>query len=196
MHAPTPTPTPMPVSLLGPDVLVLLRFNHAMLLRVLEGVPEEVLDQPMAPDCNTPRWVLAHLAVSLDLVLLSIGVPTLLPRPWLAQFGPGSSGDFGPITPPSRADLLAAIDRAVHAITTALTTTSPDATTTTTPTSAPTDLAARFARPHKAKLLMGTGIDTIGQTITHLCTTHFALHIGQLTLVRRSHGLPQVLRAD
>lgn len=192
MHAPTPTPTltSTPIStstasLLGPDVLVLLRFNHAMLLRVLDGVPEEVLDRPMAQDCNTPRWVLAHMAVSLDLVLLSIGVPTLLPRQWLAQFGPGSSGNFGPITPPSRADLLAAIDRGVNAITTALTA-----------TSAPTDLAARFARPHKAKLLMGTGIDTIGQTITHLCTTHFALHIGQLTLVRRGHGLPQVLRAE
>jgi hypothetical protein len=164
------------------SIRTLLRFNHMMLTRVIDGVPDAALDRPIVPGGNTPRWVLAHLAVGLDLALLSIGVPTKLPKAWLAQFGPGSSGGFGDIALPTREALLAMIADGVHAVDEAL-------------ASPSSETLARFERPHKAPLLFGTGLETIGHATAHLCTTHFALHIGQLTLVRRLEGLPPVLVA-
>lgn len=160
----------------------LLRFNADMLGKMAPDLTEDLLDAPMVTSGNTPRWVLAHLAVGLDFALLAIGKPTQLPRPWLLLYGPGSSGDM-PEPRPSREELLAAITRGVEAVDAALAELE-----TTTPAA-----AERFARPHAAKLLMGTPLTTIGDTVAHLITTHFAMHIGQLSLVRRQAGLKPIL---
>lgn len=160
----------------------LLRFNADVLGKMAPDLTEDLLDKPMVHGGNTPRWVLAHLAVGLDFALLAIGKPALLPRTWLVLYGPGSSGNI-PEPRPSREELLAAIAQATEALDAALTELE-------TPTPA---AAERLARPHDVKLLAGTPLTTIGDVISYLVAAHFALHIGQLSLVRRQAGRKPIL---
>lgn len=158
-----------------PEALrTLLAFNAHMLRQIAADLPEEVLDEPIVPASNTPRWILAHLSVGLDFALLAIGAPTLLQRVWLVGLGPGSSGQFPEGLKPSKAELLEKLENGILAVDRALQSLDP--------------ASDRWQRPHSAKLLDGTPLTTIGSTVGHLITTHFALHIGQLSLARRKRG--------
>ncbi len=164
----------------------LLRFNCQFLDRLTEDFDEETLDLPIVPGSNSPRWIFLHLAVGLDFALLAIGRQTLLPRPWLTQYGPGSSGDVAHPAP-ATVKILTQIFSAAAVMDAALANLelicSVDESA----------VAGRLARPHSAKALQGTALVTIGDTLSHLLTTHFALHLGQLSLARRKAGMPAII---
>jgi hypothetical protein len=54
------------------------------------------------------------------------------------------------------------------------------------PTADPTAMAA----PQSFKFFVNTPIKTVGDCVALLMTTHFSLHIGQLSLMRRITGKP------
>lgn len=165
----------------------LLHFNHHMLHRLVDALPESALEGPMVPGANSGRWVLIHLAVSLDLALLTLGRPTLLPRELVAAYAPRSSGEVG-ADAPTPAAAIEMIDTAVENIDAALA----ELAVETDPEELET-IATRLQRPHRAEPLQGTPINTIGDAFAHLVTTHFATHLGQLSLVRRAAGLRPVI---
>jgi len=157
-----------------------------MLDRAAADLPEDSLNQPIFPNSNSLRWIFLHLAVGLDFALLAIETQTTLPRPWLIQYGPGSTGQVAHPAP-SKPELLTLIHSAAAAV---------DAASASMESASAADesaLLTRLARPHAAKALQGTALVTIGDTLSHLLTTHFALHLGQLSIARRKAGLPVII---
>ncbi|MCA9110290.1 MAG: hypothetical protein KDA52_10100, partial [Planctomycetaceae bacterium] len=47
---------------------------------------------------------------------------------------------------------------------------------------------AAMAEPHGIELLKGSGLETKADFLSHVLTTHMAMHIGQISYWRRQHG--------
>lgn len=135
-------------------------------------------DQP-APGLNHPAWIVGHLAVAADYALQLLGRPTLCPRDWQVRFGPGSTPRPDRAVYPSKADLLAALERGHAAVGEAAAGAAPEG----------------LDRAHEVPIaFLKESIPTAGGLIAHLLTTHEAAHLGQLSAWRRLVGLPGVLQ--
>lgn len=152
--------------------LALFRFMHDYLQRLTEDLLPEDLLHVLPGATNPPAYVLGHLAVCNDMTLRILQQPMLCPEGWVRSFGPGSNPEKMTIGYPSREELLGVLHRQFEAIVAAL----------------PGADAAGLDRPHSAGVLRGTAIETVGDLLAHLLTTHFALHVGQLSLMRRQRG--------
>ena len=49
---------------------------------------------------------------------------------------------------------------------------------------------AKMDEPHNVDLFKDAPIDTVGDLVAHLMTTHLATHLGQLSAWRRLQGKP------
>jgi hypothetical protein len=134
-------------------------------------------DSP-APGVNHPAWILTHLALATDYAARLLGEQPKCPEAWHKKCGPGSKlspnrGDYA-----SKQELLAALE-AGHARVNAA--------------------AARVTeealnRPHSVEIpILKQLLPTVGELLAHLMTTHAGIHLGQLSLWRRTMGLPSVL---
>lgn len=123
---------------------------------------------------NPPAFVVGHLAMSLDLALSLLGRPGVCPPEWHSNFGPEADPAKVAIPFPSKQDYLAIMERAIEAI--AVAAKSPD--------------SAAMAAPQSFKFFVNTPIKTVGDCVALLMTTHFSLHIGQLSVMRRICGKP------
>jgi len=151
---------------------MLNRLNRTYLARVMADYPEKDLDLEPQPGLHSARWILAHLAIVADFGLKHLGRPMDCPAEWLAAYGPASPPGTNPAVIPSREDLLAAITRGYDRLIEAA-------------QSAPLDL---LDRPHDLERLKWTGLATKGELMSHVLATHFALHLGQLSTLRRLLG--------
>lgn len=151
--------------------LVINEFQLRMLARIAADVPESQLFQPSAGHGHPPVWILGHLAICGEIGQKLLRGKITHPR-WLVLFGPGSS------------DRIAEDESLTHA---ALVQANIDAYARFREMAAQAD-AQQMQAPHGADLLRGTGIETVGQLITHLLTSHFAAHLAQLSSCRRSEG--------
>jgi uncharacterized damage-inducible protein DinB len=136
---------------------------------------DELARQPQ-PGMNHAAWVLGHVALGADFVALLLGQPTITDETWMATFGPGSMPVADRAAYPSKEHLLSTM-RKTHARAIELLA---DATT--------AQLDAPNATP-----FFPVEFPTVGALITHLMTTHAALHLGQLSAWRRVLGKPAVL---
>ena len=152
----------------------LYTFLHRYAHRLVADIPDEHLAAQPAPGMNAPAWVLGHLAVAADYGLEVLGRPYTAPAAFHDLFGPGSEPTADRVLYPSRADLLAAYDAGHAAVTEAVPTADP----------------ARMAMPNDLGFL--PELPTIGAVVSHLLTTHEAIHLGQLSAWRRAVGLPAV----
>ena len=151
--------------------IVINDFQLRMLTRIAADIPESQLFQPGAGHGHPPAWILGHLAICGEIGQKFLGGKLVHPR-WLVLFGPGSS------------DRIAEDVSLTHAI---LTQANTDAYAQFRELAAHAD-AQRLQAPHGVELLKGSGIDTVGQLITHLLTSHFATHLAQLSSCRRAGG--------
>lgn len=150
----------------------LFRFMQGYLEKVVADFSDDDLTKPTPGAVNPPAYVLGHLAICNDFSLQLLGKPTVCPRAWMVAFGPGSSPDAMKIPYPSRMDLLDALRRGHEQVLAAVVDADP----------------AAMAAPHAVAIFAGTPIQTIGDVVSLLMTTHFSLHIGQLSLMRRQTG--------
>lgn len=125
---------------------------------------------------HTVRWVLAHLASTGDYGLRLLGQTTKCPRTWHIAYGPGSSGLTHPEIKPSKAELMNKLSEVYQALAGSHAAASPEL----------------LSQPHGLGFLEKTSIQTKGQLISHLLTTHFSIHLGQLSAMRRQMGLPRL----
>ena len=132
---------------------------------------ERELDKPVAGARNPPAYILSHLAVVHDFGLMMLGKPPLCPPDWHAKFGPGGKPENVATYAP-KAQLVELVDRGVRAMQAAAAEAPP----------------ALLTRPHGVEFFQGTPIESIADVISLLLTTHFALHLGQLSLMRRQLG--------
>lgn len=157
----------------------LYRFTHGYVKLLVGDIPDEALvSQPAGMTLNHPAWILGHLAGGADYACQLLGQASTFPPDWAAKFGPGSKVVNERSSYPSKDALLEALDRDVARVLEAVSRADPDALT----------------RPHGLPLAFLKGqIDTAGEMLAHLMTTHQAVHAGQLSAWRRAMNRPGVL---
>jgi hypothetical protein len=126
-----------------------------------------------AGGANPPGWILGHLAVVADLVGPMLKLERRCPAAWHKAFGPTHQPSAS-MPQQSAAEWVAAIEAGYEAILAAL----------------PQADERVLAEPHGVPLLAGTLIQTRGQLLSHVLSTHLATHIGQLSAWRRNQGKP------
>ena len=159
------------------DLRPLLSFNLDMTRRLAAELTEGQLDHSHSPMVNPPRWILGHLAVSLDYALRMLGEQPLCPPAWHEAFGPGKPSSRPHSVEhfrPAKAELIAAIERGTALCQIAVEHVKP----------------GTLDTPHGVQALQNTPLRTQGDTVAHLLSTHFAFHLGQLSAARRSLGFP------
>ena len=144
--------------------------------KLADGIDESEMDVQPAPGLNTPRWVLAHLAVAWDFGARWLGAATHCPKAWYQAYGPGSKPDAVPSPAPTKQELLAVIQAQFASLLAAAAAATPEA----------------LAKPHTFAPVR-EAFPTIADFVAHLMTTHPMLHLGQLSAWRRLQGLPAVL---
>lgn len=156
----------------------LLRFARGYYDALTDDLTDaQLIDQPME-GVKPPIWVLGHLAVVNDFTLRMLGRPGVCPAEWHKGFGPGSANLGMAGAGLTKADLVGAFGRGCDAILDALPSADPDA------MAAPQALPFRLLKEH---------LPTVGDLVANLCSSHIALHLGQLSTWRRIRGLPEVI---
>lgn len=146
-------------------------FQIDLFSRIIVDLPAERLFIPGPGHGHPPVWILGHLAITGELGLRLLG-GTISHVRWLKLFGPGSSDtliDDGSLPKSQLVDAVISSYRQLR------------------------ELAAqadpqRMEEPHGAEILKGTPIQTKGQLIAHLLTSHFGAHLSQLSSCRRAEG--------
>ena len=152
-----------------------MRLNglmHAYLLRLLADFDDAQLAIPIAPGGNPPAWILAHLAVANDYALRMLGESRLAPAQWHKRFARGQAPNEADGPVPSKAELLETLEEGRRKLAIA----------------APKADATRMNERQTVDIFQGTPIETVGDVVAHLLTTHLALHLGQLSAWRRTQG--------
>jgi hypothetical protein len=152
--------------------ITLFRFMHGYLQKLMAELTDADLRAVTPGAVNPPAYILGHLAISNDFALRLLGRPPVCPAEWAAAFGPGSSPEKMQIEYPSKAALLETIRLGHEAVIAA----APDAD------------QRMMGKAQSFPLFKGTPIQTVGDCVALLMTTHFALHVGQLSLMRRQLG--------
>lgn len=156
------------------DWLVLNRFNRVYLDRLLADLPEELWDVQPQPGLHSVRWILAHLAICVDFGMKQLNLPGMCPADWLAAYGPRSSPGTAEQIRPSRQQLLDVIERGYELLISEASRADPSI----------------LELPQQLSLLPGNPLRTRRDLLGHLLVTHFAVHLGQLSSLRRLLGKP------
>ena len=143
------------------------------LRRLIEDVPDEMMTRQVAAVVNHPVWVIGHLTQSCEAIGGELGIKPWLPVDWRQKFGTGSMPIVERGKYPSKADLLNSLADAQRRVVAGLNVMGEQGLSAPLP-----DIRYREVFP------------TIGQAVLHVLTAHAALHVGQLTVWRRTVGLP------
>jgi len=156
--------------------MTLCAFALGYCRRLVDDIPDDALADQPSPGVTHPAWVLGHLAIAADAATVRLGGRPACPPDWRRLFGPGSAVSPDRAAYPSKAELLAAVERGFG-------------------------LAVESARRATPELLAQPQAGpfytqecpTVGDLVAHLMTTHSFLHLGQLSAWRRMRGLPSAL---
>lgn len=140
-----------------------------------DDITEEQLTLQPAAGAHHPAWILGHLAIACDYAALCLGGSWACPREWHELFGPGSQVQSDRSVYPSKAELLTAIEAGHARVAQA----------------AENATEAQLSQPREG--FLADKLPLVGDMLAHLMTTHAAIHLGQLSMWRRIHGLPSVL---
>ncbi len=156
------------------SMISLNAFNREYLKWMLDGIPDKELDSTFGEGSHSARWILVHLAIAVDYGFKQLDMPTAASKIWHKAYGPGSKPASNAEIRPIKEKLLAFIDEQYLKLCEAA-------------------LKADVAKlnvPHAVQLLESTPIKTKGDLVGHILTTHFSVHLGQLSSWRRMVGLP------
>lgn len=153
--------------------ITLNEFNRYYLQNLLAEVPKSSMDELAFEGAHSVRWILAHLAIAADYGLVQFGETMAMPGEWHQAYGPTSQPGSHPTVLPSKADLVAAIDRGYTQLVELARNANVDS----------------MAQSHTVELLRNTPLKSKGDIVAHILATHFATHIGQLSVLRRMSGL-------
>lgn len=143
--------------------------------RLVADLTDEQLTTQPRPGMNPPLWILGHLAIATDYTREMLGLDKVCPEAWHAAFGPGSRPTAAPGKPPTKAELVAAIEAGQRDVEAAISRVEP----------------AQLDTPNPIEFLRKE-LPTWGELLAHLLTTHDAIHLGQLSAWRRAMGLSGV----
>lgn len=141
---------------------------------LIKDLPEDGLAELGAGKGHSALWLLGHLAISVDFGRMVLGLDRVCPAAWFVAFGPKSSDE---IKNPGKYDvkeMIETIRSGYPALQAAAANADPDA----------------MQQPHQVEILKGSNLVTNADVLAHLLTTHFAMHLGQLSYWRRLQGKP------
>lgn len=154
------------------SMATLFDLMRTMAADMAEGIAEDEFDVPRG-DANSAKWILGHLALGMDFGLMLLGsTPTTLDA-LMPMYGPGSPGGAIGDDGRSRAALLEHFRTAGDQLKAAVLAADP----------------AIFAQKQSTPFL-AEELPTVGDLLSHVFTTHIALHMGQLSQIRRESGMP------
>ena len=151
-----------------------LAINELLLdlfVRVSEDLPEERLFHPSPGHGHSPAWIMGHLATTGEMGIRLLGGKIEHVR-WLKLFGPGSTDQVPDDGSLSKSDLVNSTVQCYRQLRERTLLADP----------------AGLNAPHSVELLQGTPIRTQGDLLAHLLSSHFAIHLSQLSSCRRSEG--------
>lgn len=148
-------------------------FTLGYMERAVADISEEEMSAQPMPGMNTPRWVLAHLAISTDYSLILLGRNPVLPREWHQHFGPGSSPNQDGAPTPSKLELVDALKSGHERVLAAIEKAD----------------AAFLATGHDVQFeSLQQAFPARGELLANMMTAHEGLHLGQLSAWRRASG--------
>jgi hypothetical protein len=157
-------------------ILAVFRFTLGYAEKLAADLADAELAAQPQPGMNHAAWVLGHVALGSDFVPLLLGQEMLTDEAWTATFGPGSTPVGDRAAYPSKDQLMATMRkahaRAIEVLAQATT--------------------QQLDAPNETRFFPAE-FPTVGALITHLMTTHAALHLGQLSAWRRALGKGSVL---
>ena len=152
--------------------ITLNQFLLEQLATIMADLPEDCLFTRGSGHGHPPVWILGHLGIVGEMGQTFLGGSVSHPE-WVPLFGPGSSNEVQPDASLTREALIAANTSAYETLRTL---------------AANADAAA-MAQPHPVELLHGTAIETNGQLLAHILTSHIGFHLAQLSSCRRERGI-------
>lgn len=154
----------------------LFRFVLTYCHKLAADVEDEKFAYQPYPGANPPAWIVGHLAVVTDYILMFLGQPRQCPEDWAKKFGPGSTPSGNLADYPPRAELMAALERGHQKVDEAIQKVAPQ----------------MLGAPNPFEP-MREFAPTLGEMLSHMMTTHPAFHMGQFSTWRRIQGKPGVL---
>ena len=143
---------------------------------LVADLQDDDMDRIACDDFNPPRWILGHLAVYTDYALRVLGGRFCCSKDWHRSFTRGSEAGSVPEDRPGKAELVERICEGFAEVR-KLTGTA-DQTV--------------LQKEHAVPFLKGTALVSNAHVLSHLLTTHFAAHLGQLSAWRRIMGRTRV----
>lgn len=150
---------------------LLNQFSIDYFAQLAADVTPEHFNLKPAGGGHSPLWILGHLAICGELGQMLLG-GELQHQDWMATFGPGSSDDVANPENYSKDEFMTNIKSSYEKLTQMANSADEDT----------------LNRPHGVELLDETKLNTVGDLIGHLLTTHFAFHTAQLSGWRRATG--------
>lgn len=138
---------------------------------LIADIPADRIYEAAPGNGHPPVWVLGHLAICAELGQKYCGGTIKHPE-WLKAFGPGSSDQIEDTGDYSKEEFSTVIIEGYPAF--ARMACEADEST--------------LAGPHGVPLLEGTPIQTAGDLVAHLLTSHLSFHLAQLSGWRRAAG--------
>lgn len=150
----------------------LFDLTRTMAADMAEGIPGDKFDVQNG-SANSPKWIVGHLALGMDFGLMLLGHPTKELEAMMPTYGPGSKGGTVGDDGRSQSELIAHFRRNGDLLRSKVLEADEEA------------LMQKQETPFLAEEL-----PTVGELLGHVFTTHIALHMGQLSQIRRESGLP------
>lgn len=152
------------------------RFANHYLTSQLDTIDPSNVRHVPHDGVKPPIWLTGHMAAGAFYIGAMLDQPVCpnFNPDWLAFFGPGSDAANVPAEAPSVETLRDVIIGCEQAVVEAV--------------SAADE--ADYQDTHGLEFLNSTPLQTKADLIAHLMTTHYATHLGELAIWRRTMGLP------
>ncbi|MFO0829733.1 MAG: DinB family protein [Phycisphaerales bacterium] len=147
-------------------------MNLGQIKGLLAGLGEQHLEVSPYPTGHDLRWVLGHIAVSLDFCGSMLGLKGIAPEAWGKDYGSGSTGHTK--GGPGLRELVDVIERGHARVKEALENAD----------------ASQLGKPHGIDFFAkNTPLATVADAVAFMVTNHEAYHVAQLSACRSAAGL-------
>ena len=159
---------------------VLYSFAYALdyFRDLVADVPEREMSAQRGGIVNHSSWLVGHLIFSCQELAAVVGVPPWLPRDWAKRYGPGSAPESDASAYVSKQVALDMLREAQTRLVQAIETLGDE------------DLDRQFPQESLRDIF-----PTVRHALTQVMIGHTAYHIGQMSVWRKSMGLPPIGRS-
>ncbi len=147
-------------------------FQGQLLQTLMRDIDDVDLARQPSPGMNHPAWIVGHLTLVSELSLMQHGHMLLTPEEERPLYRPGSEPQPDRSIYPAKSVL---VERFVAVHEQMLQT-------------VPRISADFLSQPHGLPMEALKALPTQGHLLSHVLTTHEALHLGQLSALRRAMG--------